>query len=53
MSSNITYKGELIAKNSEAFKLWESKDWKKLDKHLAQLDRDSKDLIKRYEKEEK
>lgn len=44
----IEYKGELISKNSEAYKLWEAKDFKKLDKHLKELDKKLIELQNRY-----
>lgn len=38
----VDYKGEKLHTGSEAYKLWEAKDWKKLDEHLARLDREMK-----------
>ena len=37
MKNAVIYKGEWISKNSDAYKLWESKDWKALDQHLASI----------------
>lgn len=48
MKNYVPYKGELIAKNSEAYGLWEAKAWKKLDAWLSMLDRNAKDLMERY-----
>lgn len=46
MNNQIQYKGELIAKNSEAYRLWEAKKMNELDIHLARL---TKEAIKRGE----
>lgn len=35
----ITYNGEKIARNSDAFLLWEAKKFKELDKHLAEINK--------------
>lgn len=35
MTNYVIYCGGLIAKSSEAYKLWKAKDWAKLDRHLA------------------
>lgn len=43
------YKFTYLARNSEAYKLWEAKEFSKLDKHLKQLQRNAEDLIKHYE----
>lgn len=45
----VTYKNTLLAKNSEAYKLWEDVEFAKLDKHLKQLDKNQQELLKRYE----
>lgn len=42
MKNYIEYKGGLIARNSEAFKLWEAKNFTALDKHLKQLNQAAK-----------
>lgn len=34
MKDVVIYRGEAIAKGSDAFKLWEAKKWKELDAHL-------------------
>ena len=52
MASNIHYKGESIAKGSEAYALWEAKDFKKLDRHSRELDEKEVALIKRYQRSE-
>lgn len=41
MTNYVIYRGGLIAKSSEAYKLWEAKDWAKLDKHLAKLKKEA------------
>lgn len=48
MKNYVIYRGELIAKNSDAYKLWEDNKWKELDKHLAALDRKAKELQEKY-----
>lgn len=40
----IDYKGQKIQRGSDAAKLWEEKKWEELDKHLAKLDKDWRDL---------
>lgn len=45
----VEYKGTWLARNSEAYQIWESKDFKKLDKHLKQLQQNHVELLKRYE----
>lgn len=45
----ITYRGIILAKNSEAYELHEKKDFAKLDKLLKEVDQKSKELIQRYE----
>jgi hypothetical protein len=58
----VHYKGTTLAKNSEAYELWEA--WqsaksdrnqrqKKLDDHLKQLAKNEEALLKRYEHLEK
>lgn len=49
MSSQIEWAGRLIAKNSQAYKLWEERKFKELAVHMKQLDQKEKDLIKHYE----
>lgn len=39
MKNFVIHKGQAIAKNSEAYRLWEEKKWKELDKHLAEVHR--------------
>lgn len=43
----VYYKGLWLAKNSDAYKLWESKDFQKLDKHLKELDNKEQEFLKR------
>ena len=55
----VVYKESILAKNSQAYTLWE--DWqkaktdrnkfqKKLDDHMKQLDINAKELMARYDK---
>lgn len=37
MKGSVVYKGERLARNSEAYTLWEAKEFKKLDAHLARV----------------
>lgn len=46
----VKYKGVTLAKNSDAYKMWEDKDFQKLDKHLKELDKNEKALLDRYRK---
>lgn len=41
--------GYWLAKNSEAYKLWEAGKKKELDAHIKQLKENAVDLMKRYE----
>lgn len=50
--SNVVYKGVRLGKSSDAYAMWEKKDFKKLDQHLKQLDQNNIDLLKRYEKKQ-
>jgi hypothetical protein len=56
---DVVYKDSILARNSEAFALWdawqkEKKDrnaaQKKLDQHMKQLDVNASELITRYDK---
>jgi hypothetical protein len=49
MKNAVVYRGQMLAKNSEAFTLWDLKEFKKLDAHLKELERKQKELIERYE----
>jgi hypothetical protein len=49
MNNAVMYKGQLLAKNSEAYFLWDVKEFKKLDAHLKELDRKQKELMERYD----
>ncbi len=44
----VEYKGVLLAKNSEAYELWEKKGFKKLDQHMKEVEQRAKDLLTRY-----
>ena len=46
--STIVYKGGLIARNSEAYQLWQERKFAQLDKHLAAVARAAKELPERY-----
>jgi len=48
----VVYKGVSLGKSSHAYELWEKKDFKKLDQHLKQLDKNNEELHKRYKSEE-
>lgn len=48
----LHYKGLVIARNSDAYKIWEQKDFKKLDQHLKTLDQKQQDEIERYKQKE-
>ncbi|MEG0936479.1 MAG: hypothetical protein RSE32_13180 [Comamonas sp.] len=48
MKNYIQYRAVLIAKNSHAYELWEAKDFKALDKHLAALAKAEEELRNRY-----
>ena len=50
-----TYRGSVLKRNSDAYKLWETwqktqdaKDRARLDKHMKQLDLNEELLLKRY-----
>lgn len=50
-----TYRGSVLKRNSDAYRLWETwqktkdaEDRDKLDKHMKQLDLNEKLLLKRY-----
>ena len=45
----IEYKGKLISKNSDAYKMWIEKDLKKLDENLERLKREAKKQGDYYE----
>ncbi len=44
----VEYKGSWLAKNSDAYALWEKKDFKKLDQHMKEVEQRAKDLLTRY-----
>lgn len=55
--SQVVYKGTILAKNSEAYELWDiwqksksdrNQHQNKLDKHLKELDTKAKELMERY-----
>ena len=47
----VEYKGVLLARNSDAYALWEKKEFKKLDQHMKEVEQKAKDLLTRYSKE--
>lgn len=51
MNNAVWYRDGLLARNSEAYFLWEVKEFKKLDAHLKELDRKQKELIERYDQQ--
>lgn len=53
MAKIVKYKQEHISHNSKAYELWEKKEFKLLDKHLKQLDKDNELLIKHYQEKVK
>lgn len=55
----VVYKGSILAKNSDAYMLWDiwqkaksdrNQYQKKLDDHMKQLDNNAKELLTRYDK---
>lgn len=48
MNNAVNYRGMWLAKNSDAYKLWELKEFKKLDAHLKEVEQRAKDLMQRY-----
>lgn len=40
----VNYKGNWIAKGSDAYLMWEKKEFQKLDQHLAALDKAKRKL---------
>jgi len=46
----VWYKTTWLSKNSDAYKLWENKEFAKLDKHLKQLVKNAEELIAHYDK---
>ena len=45
----VMYKGVLLAKNSDAYKLWLEKEFKKLDEHMERLNKEAKKRGDYYE----
>lgn len=45
----VTYKGMLLAKNSDAYKMFVGKEFKKLDEHLERLKKEAKKRGDYYE----
>lgn len=45
----VVYKGNLISKNSDAYKMFVDKDFKKLDEHLERLKKEAKKRGDYYE----
>lgn len=52
MNNFVKYKTHVLAKNSEAYTLWQaaqkSGDYKALDRHLKLVDQQYKQLLERY-----
>lgn len=46
MNNAVWYKDRWLSKKSDAYELWLSKDYAKLDKHIAERDRVWKDYLK-------
>jgi hypothetical protein len=44
----VVYRGVLLAKGSDAFQLYETKQFDKLDKHLKVLEIQKRELMERY-----
>lgn len=49
MRNAVKYKDTWLMKNSKAYEYWERGELSLLDSHLKQLDKDEKELLKRYE----
>ena len=47
--SKVQYRNQSIGRGSVAYGLWETKNFKELDRHLKALDKANEDLIKHYE----
>ena len=45
----VEYKGKLISKNSDAYKMWIEKDFKRFDAHLERLKKEAKKRRHWYE----
>lgn len=45
----VMYKGVLLAKNSDSYKLWTEKEFKKLDEHMERLKKEAKKRGDYYE----
>jgi hypothetical protein len=48
MKNAVLYKDIWLARNSEAYHMWDTKDFGKLDKHLKELDTKGKELMNKY-----
>lgn len=44
----VYYKSYWLAKNSDAYEMWQRKDYQKLDKHLKEIEQKEKELLNRY-----
>lgn len=44
----VKYRNTWLARNSDAYNMWERKDFKALDQHLKTLDKNEADLLARY-----
>ena len=47
--SMVMYKGQLISRNSDAYKMFIDKEFKKLDEHMERLQREAKKRGDYYE----
>lgn len=45
----VKYKGKLISKNSDAYKMFVDKEFKKLDEHMERLEKEAKKRGDYYE----
>lgn len=52
MSSMVKYRNMWLAKNSDAYDMWEKKDFAALDKHLKSLDKNEADLLARFKEKQ-
>lgn len=49
MRNAVKYKDSWLMKNSKAYEYWERGEFTLLDWHLKQLDKNEKELLKRYD----
>jgi hypothetical protein len=48
MKNAVQYKGQWLAKASDAFEMFEKKEFAQLDKHLKELEQKNRELVQRY-----